>query len=238
MSRFTNKITQATKRYGKTFIRFPTTVFFLGVCSVALIIHQAVSYEARILGAVLGGGSAGALYAAAGALFGEHIKEGGVYRRQLYAGSAGILAFMAGYLLFIAPTVTDYARFWFGAVIACGISLVFVIPSAGTQRTGGVFIAYIKAFFIALFFSGVLYLGFWFIFFAIDRLIIQISEDFLVYSAAVIFVFFAGTCLISFLPRFGEQEDAESQRAYTCPKFLDILVSYIVVPLAAVVARI
>jgi hypothetical protein len=108
------------------------------------------------------------------------------------------------------------------------------------------FMAAFKALFQAAFFSGVIYLGCVAVIAAIDRLIAPIDSDAFLHTANIVFVLFAPLFYLSLLPVYpGSIKDGrepENQaaldenmaRRVSCPRFLEVLLSYIIIPLASV----
>lgn len=112
------------------------------------------------------------------------------------------------------------------------------------------FMASLKAFFVALIFSGVLYLGIIAIIFAVDFLIVSVDSDAYGHSANIVFILFAPLYLLSMIPIYPERGDSLSdgggaisedstadeaiEKAVTASKFVENLISYIVIPLTAI----
>lgn len=98
------------------------------------------------------------------------------------------------------------------------------------------FMAAFKAFFISVLFTGVLFLGVALILRATDRLITRIDSDLYGYAATIIFVLFAPVYFLSMIPYYNQKEDNEEAVAkLTTPsKFLDSLISYIIIPITLV----
>lgn len=99
-----------------------------------------------------------------------------------------------------------------------------------------------KSLFNSLFFSGVIFAGIAIILGAFNILIFEIDYTAYPHSANIIFVIFAPMYFLSLIPIFpgtSSQQQTDRQQetiekvAY-CPKFLEILISYILIPLIAV----
>lgn len=103
-----------------------------------------------------------------------------------------------------------------------------------------------KSIFTSLFFSGVLFIGINIIIFAIDQLIFSVNYKVYPHTANIVFVLFATMYFLSLIPVFpgtmnrnknSEQLDVQHDRivkASHCPKFVEVLISYIIIPLIAV----
>ncbi len=100
-----------------------------------------------------------------------------------------------------------------------------------------------KAFFNSLFFSGVIFGGISLILAAFDQLIFNIDYTAYPHTANIVFIIFAPIYFLSLIPLYpgtGDKKASHEQQketidmAASCPKFLEILLSYIVIPLIAV----
>lgn len=108
------------------------------------------------------------------------------------------------------------------------------------------FMAVFKGFFHSLFYAGVLLGGCSLIITAINLLIIPINEKAYAHTANIILVLFAPIFFLSKIPVYPgrkelEKTDSEQSnkekaisQAASCPKFLEVLISYIIIPLTAV----
>lgn len=99
-----------------------------------------------------------------------------------------------------------------------------------------------KSLFNSLFFSGVIFAGVAIILGAYNILISEIDYTAFSHSANIVFMIFAPMYFLSLIPVFpgvskGQQTDGRQEtieRAAYCPKFLEILISYILIPLISV----
>ena len=108
------------------------------------------------------------------------------------------------------------------------------------------FMATFKSIFICLFYSGIIMLGMALIYAAIDSLLFNLNSDIYIQTANIVFVLFAPIYFLSLLPSYPgkkiyKQSDLLAKELlvnldnYTRPtKFLEILLSYIIIPLASV----
>lgn len=95
-------------------------------------------------------------------------------------------------------------------------------------------LAHFKASFISLLYSLVLALGFVAIFFAIDLLLVKLDNDIPAHIANIMGTFFFPLYYLALLPDFNSNEERmleKSKVSSIYPKFLEILVSYIALPL-------
>lgn len=108
------------------------------------------------------------------------------------------------------------------------------------------FMALFKALFQAGFFSGILFLGCIAIIAAVDTLITPVNEDAYMHTANIAFVIVAPLILLSLIPVYpgraaleasGIQDEAQTaciEKRTGSPKFFEVLLSYIVIPLASI----
>lgn len=100
------------------------------------------------------------------------------------------------------------------------------------------FMAAFKGFFIALLFTGVLFLGVALVLGAMDMLLIDVSGNAYLHSANIIFILIAPIYFLSMIPRYQGRENREEeitlQRLISPTKFLETLVSYVIIPITAV----
>lgn len=108
------------------------------------------------------------------------------------------------------------------------------------------FMAVFKAFFHSIFYSAVLFGGCSLVISAINMLIVNVNYKAYSHTANIVFVLFAPIFFLSLIPIYpGENnkdtdlektlvQDEIINKATFCPKFLGILISYIIIPLTAV----
>lgn len=95
-------------------------------------------------------------------------------------------------------------------------------------------LAHFKACFISMLYSLVLALGFIAIFFAIDLLLVKLDNDIPAHIANIMGTFFFPLYYLALLPDFNSSDEKMLEKCKTSslyPKFLEILVSYIAIPL-------
>lgn len=93
-----------------------------------------------------------------------------------------------------------------------------------------------KAMFTAILYSGVLSAGISAIVVSVDILLFRVDTDVYGYTNSIIWVLFATIYYLSLLPRFGSLKEDDLKmldRSDNYPKFLEILISYIAIPLIA-----
>ncbi len=99
------------------------------------------------------------------------------------------------------------------------------------------FIVFIKSLFTSLFLAAVLMIGILIIIQALNFLILPVDTQVYGYLTALVWLGFFPLYFLSLLPHFPSKKETENEdykRAVTVPKFLDVLLSYIIVPLLGV----
>ena len=158
-----------------------------------------------------------------------------------------VIVLTAGYYLIILPASTLSMEIMIRtsvALFALLFAFIWVPVIKSEIRFNNSFMIAFKAFFNTLLFSVVIYGGVALIISAIDLLIF--SVDYKVYSHAgnIIFILFAPMYFLSLIPiypgesnRDPEETKRQSEvvlKAAECPKFFELLISYIIIPLIAV----
>jgi hypothetical protein len=103
------------------------------------------------------------------------------------------------------------------------------------------FVAVFKAFFMAVLFSGLLFLGILLIIGATDMLILNVDDRAYAYAANIIFVLFFPIYFLSMIPAYPQEgfEESEDSRELLMKlvspgRFLEVLISYVAIPIATV----
>lgn len=239
LSRLLNQLKGLTN----SVIRYPLTAAFLVVAAIltAIVINTQNDYWKYLLACAVGA-TLGITFQAAYERF--FLKQSA---RFLAMGLAVILT--VGYYLIIrpAPEVGDEIGTRTAvAVFALVIAFIWVPVIRSRITFNESFMAVFKAFFQSLLYSAVIYAGCSLIIFAIDQLIVTVDNRAFAHVANIVFVLFAPIFFLSLIPVYpGRAElgkDAELSKARDeaiakaahCPKFLEVLISYIIIPLAAV----
>lgn len=157
-------------------------------------------------------------------------------RLAVYALSALLTL---GYYLIISPApAIDYGVGARTSVAVFSMFCVFIwLPSfQGKFDFNSLALIHFKSFFISVLYAGVLSSGLSAIIGAINILLFKVNSDWYSYMMAIVWILLATIYYLSLLPRFNSE--AETDQAYAgdashYPRFLEILVSYIAVPLVA-----
>ena len=148
-----------------------------------------------------------------------------------------VLLLTAGYfaILWPAPELSpEIATRTFVAVIAMICAVLWVPAFQGKVDFNKIALIHFKSFFTSILYSGVMSAGLAAIIFAIDQLLFRVQEDSYAYMMTIVWVIFAPVFYLSLLPKFNpksETEEAATQQTSNYPRFLEILVSYISIPL-------
>lgn len=161
--------------------------------------------------------------------------------RFLLMGLAILLT--AGYYLIVKSSegqMMELSTRTYVALFALLIAFILIPVIKSEISFNKSFMVSFKSFFISLFFSGVMFAGISIIITAADQLIFTIDPNAYSHTANIIFLLFAPMYFLSLIPIFpGKSTDGKVQenmhetikRAANCPKFLEILLSYIIIPL-------
>lgn len=235
MARFEG-ITQAVSRFPLT-----TAVLIVAALINAAAIWENKDYSKYLLtlavGAVLG--------VVAQAIYERFFSDEKI--RLTLMGLA--LALTVGYYFIILPAPTISEEIGTRTVVALfALFIAFIwVPVIKSRITfNESFMAAFKGFFISLFFAGVIMGGVSLIIATVDQLLFEVESDSFAHSANLIFILFAPLYFLSLIPLYpgvgknkaGEAKAAKAQdeidKASSCPKFLEILISYIIIPLIGV----
>jgi hypothetical protein len=144
-----------------------------------------------------------------------------------------------GYYLILLPAADisfEIAIRTLVAVFAMFCVFLYVPSYRGKYDFNAVALSHFKSVFTSVLYSGVLTAGCASIIGTIDILLFAVNDDAYAYMMTIIWVLFACIYYLSLLPRFNSQDAGELQYAeYAAqyPRFLEILISYIAIPLLA-----
>lgn len=144
-----------------------------------------------------------------------------------------------GYYLVISPAPSiDYGVGARTMVAVFSMFCVFIwLPSFhGKFDFDSIALIHFKSAFISVLYAGVLASGLAAVMGAVDILLFKVDSDWYGYMMSIVWIFLATVYYLSLLPRFNSED--ETDRAYAVeagnyPRFLEILVSYIAIPLVA-----
>lgn len=156
-------------------------------------------------------------------------------KRVLVYGAALLL--LVGYFLILLPAPEISAEITVRslvAVFALVCMVLWIPPYKSEVNFNLVALVHFKSVFTSLLYSGVLSAGIAAIIGAVDILLFKVNHDMYAYTMTVIWVVFAPVYYLSLLPKFNsksEEDQSMIERASSYPKFLDILISKIAIPL-------
>lgn len=225
--------------------RFPITILFLLGATVinTIDINSTNDYSKYILTFVVG-----AFLGIVGQVTFERFFNKSTIRIFFFGGTV-ILTLL--YYLIIRSVLNVNIEVWIRTLVALfALYIAFIwIPVIKSKISfNESFMVAFKAFFIALFFSGVIYLGISLINVTVNQLLFAIDYRSYSHTANLIFLLFAPMYFLSLIPVYiiksdqdvvKEQEGIQLQEDNiimdsNCPKYLEILISYIIIPLTAV----
>lgn len=238
MKRFAEAIRRMIQGLVKAVSRFPLTVLcLLGatilVCyMISLHKDPGLLFQKLMFTCLLG-----AFLGVAAQFASERFKRLGQMRWIVYAVSALITL---GYYLILAPAPNisfEVSIRTTVAVFAMFCAFMWLPSYKGAYDFNRIALTHVKAVFTAVLYSAVLSVGCSSIIAAIDILLFKINSDAYGYTMAVIWILFATLYYLSLLPRFNSEDEndlAFAEEAGQYPRMLEILISYIAIPLVAV----
>lgn len=147
---------------------------------------------------------------------------------------------IVGYYLILMPAQSisqEITVRTFVAVAALFCAFIWVPSHRQAADFNEISLVHFKSAFISVLYSGVLTAGCASIIAAVDVLLFKVNQDSYSYMMIIIWVLFATLYYLSLLPNFNSDDPADREFArYSAqyPRFLEILVSYIAIPLVAV----
>lgn len=132
------------------------------------------------------------------------------------------------------------------AMLALLVAFIWIPSIRSNISFNESFMIAFKAFFNALLFSGVIMAGTGIIIAAADQLLFRVDRNAYSHTANIIFLLFAPMYFLSLLPVYPGAADGGKGQEYLdlkaekmnkaayCPRFLEILISYVIIPLLSV----
>lgn len=255
-----NRLSQGFRDIANTLIRFPMTGILLlaaVITNAYLIRSQTNSWNKLLITLLIGAAISVVLQMLDEKLFGS------IYSKIIFI-AVTLLVSVIYYLLIHASSMGIGVGIKTSAFLFLLLILFLWIPSFhSTINFNQSFLAVFKAFFIALFFNGVIYIGTALILGTINMLIIKIPGSAYLHAANIIFIFCAPIYLLSLIPvypgksfkiyRLKIQSDANQERinidaeqerikvgeeylkkAISPTKFLESLITYVIIPITII----
>ncbi|MCZ2259889.1 DUF4153 domain-containing protein [Sporosarcina sp. G11-34] len=229
-------IIKATNRYPLTFVLLLAAAVTSGIIIQRDVDHYVQYLVTFLIGALL-------------SVVAQQIYE------RFFTKESGRLLLMVGALVlagayFFAIYPDDTFNLETGiktGVTVFALLMAFIwIPSIKSKMTfNESFMATFKAIFITFLFTGIIAGGISLIIFAVDNLLFSVANNTIPHTLNIVFTLFAPIFFLSFTPPYFGKKDTDLtteqltlreekiQRAVSCPNYLSILISYIIIPLTA-----
>lgn len=239
-----NRVKRSLAGVGQSLIRYPLTAFWLvclAVVNAVEVEHPFDSYDRWLFTLLVG---------AIGGVVAEHLYERFLKRerqRWILLLAFGILA-VVYYFLLPGTNFGNIVYFLRSLVLIFALFIASVwIPSIRNERVyfHQMFLANVKSMVISLLFSLVLTAGVGAIIGAVDQLLFAVDFRFMTHVANIIWSLFAPLYFLSLLPderkqaaetpeRISDPQTEKLETPFTVPRFLELLLSYIIIPVVAI----
>ncbi|HBL84041.1 MAG: hypothetical protein A2Y17_05615 [Clostridiales bacterium GWF2_38_85] len=230
--KFLTAIKDKLGNISKAGIRFPISIAFLLVISILNAIRIEdfdYSFTRWIFSALIGV----FLFAVARVLYERTGSK--LQNAIIFYASGAVLTVL--YFFFIAAQRIDMVAGVRTSVILFILTIAFIwIPSIKSSNEFNVtFLVVFKGIITTAFFSAIIWGGITLIITAIDRLLFRVDTNIYSHIANIIWVVFAPVLFLSTQPVYNGQsrEDEKVEKAGVYPKFFEILISFVLIPLAA-----
>ena len=234
------KVLNRFQKINNAILRFPLTIIFIlaATTTMAIMIHDEQSNFKLLFTFIIGGFASGVAQMIF-ERFGKNKKF-----RYLCMGIGVLIT--GAYAFFVQNTLEWGMEIGIKSVVATmilAIAFIWFPVIQSYPNFNHSFLVTFKSFFQTLLYMAVLFLGVILIITAIDILIIPINEKNYMYSANFIFVMLMPILILSMIPKYSgimvknekDQVNIENPDSlssiFKCPKILQILVSYIMIPL-------
>ena len=245
-----NKLRKTLSGLYEAITRYPLTVIFLIAAAIvnAIGINRGESYYRELLTFLVGAFLGFTVQAAY-----ERFFEKFLHRAILMAIS---LLLTSGYFFIVnqsAATSLETLIRTSVALFALIITYIWVPVIKSTVTFNESFMCTFKSFFNSLLFSLVLFIGTSMIITAIDLLLFQVNEKSYMHALNIIEMLFAPLYFLSLIPIYPgtsgksflkdkleynkeiiKHDEDKIIKSSSCPKFLEILISYIIIPLLSI----
>lgn len=239
-----SKLSQKLFNLTAAVTRYPITTAFLLLAAAinAYALSTDKSYDKAFMACIVGA----VLSAVTQAAF-ERFFDKTSTRLGLAAVGA---ALAAGYYLLIRllPDYSTESRIRTAVMVFALVFAYMLMPAIKSPVSfNESFMAAFKALFQSILYSAVFFIGCSLIIAAFDTLIAPVSSDTYLHTANLVFVLLAPVLFLSLIPVYAgrhnigdsgspaafAREETVARAAY-CPKFLEVLISYIIIPLAEI----
>ena len=233
MSKVKNFIDNITHNIKTTIVRFPITLTFLVLMTAIMfiLIEDSSLFDENVLSRFMFAGIFGAFLSITVRFLLERFEN--INKYNLFLHGLTVIITIGYYFFMTDNEVTNYTLIHLLVISFALFAAYLYLPSAkNAVNFGNVALAHFKAAFTSILYGAVLYLGIAAILGAVDILLYDINYKLYSHGANIVFVFFTPLYYLSLLPEFNSNtDDSKKDISYVYPKFLDILVSYIAIPL-------
>ncbi len=236
-----NRLTNSIQSFSNALLRFPLTAAFLvaiAALDAMVINNNEVDYLERYIISLVVGACLSAVLQLAYERFCIRKTD------RIVSMAITVILTVGYYLTIMNEQQLSQEVLVKTSVVVFGLIIAFLwIPSIKSKITfNECFVSGFKAFFLTLLFSWVLMIGFSIIYYATDMLLFNLNEDIYLHTANIVFVVFAVLYFLSLTPKYPgaikvQKEDGYAEellRATSTPKILEVLISYIVIPLSMI----
>lgn len=222
MNKLTSFLNKTAKSLETLSLRFPVVILALVFLTtvMALMIESVISDSDSVR--IIFAGVFFAFLSLFSVFLSERIKTTPTIRRGIQLASIPIAALY--FFLFTSPATSLLEAIRLVVISFALFALTLFIPSyKSSVDFGRVALTHFRAFFTSALYSVVLFVGLMAIYFAIDLLLFNLVDQVIAHIANLVFLLFAPTYYLSLL----------NDVSAPYPKILNILVSYILIPLLA-----
>lgn len=237
------------KQLKEIIFRFPLSMIFISILTGWQLYSEEtfVLYEPTFLLLVLG-----IILSATSQLFYENFFKKRPQMRWVLYGIVVAFVFIYHFYLSYSYSIVDdpwnfYSIPGIRTMILYFVTVILFIwaPTIKSKiKFSDSFLVTFKAYFVSGFFSVVLFLGIFFTFLLFEFLFFSLETDWISYTSKLIFYFFAPILFLTFIPDYHslaiESENNEQiiEQTINMPKLLHHLISYILIPIMAVLTGI
>lgn len=239
MSRLLNFFKKTTNNFKTTVVRFPVVILILAFISIifSMLIEDSLASHEQLLTRFILSGIFGAFLGVTSQFLIERFKHFSKYKLTL-----NVLTIILSVLYFYFLTSDDkFSQTMVIRLFACIFALFstyLFLPSAKNDVDfGKIALVHFKSAFTSILYGVVLYIGLIAIYFAIDLLLFKLNNNIIGHMANIVFIFFTPIYYLSLLPKFNSKEKTDmdlNNEKTIYPHVLEILVSYIVIPLISI----
>jgi len=239
MSKVSNFFKTITINLKTTVVRFPVVILILVFIStvVSMLIENSFPLKEQLFTRFIFAGIFGVFLGITIQFLLERFEQLSKYQWIMRASTV----IFAVLYFFLLTSEDRFSQAMFIRLFVCSFALFAIylfLPSAkGAADFGKIALVHFKSAFTSLLYGFVLFLGLNAIYFAIDLLLFKLDDNIPGHIANVVFLFFTPVYYLSLLPKFNfknELEEKKNNEAAIYPRVLEILVSYIVIPLITV----